>query len=164
MDSLDPKGGADSGGLRGGTGGAHYGAFVSAKILVVDDEPAYTRLMKMLLSRTAGYEVMEENDSTRATATACAFQPDLVLLDIVMPGMDGGEVAHQIRSTPDLARVPIMFVSAIAMQDAGRHGIAGRLAECPFHPKPVQMDKLLASIDRLLANTAPERGRTPAGA
>ena len=56
------------------------------KILVVDDEKSFTHLVKLALSV---YEILEENDSLRALETARQFQPDLMLLDIIMPGIDG---------------------------------------------------------------------------
>jgi len=133
---------------------------VSARILVVDDEPAYTRLIRLILSRNCGYEVLEENDSTRAVDTADAFQPDVILLDVVMPGIDGGEVANQILSLPRLTDVPIVFVSAIAMADAGKHGVTANLKEFPFYSKPVRMEKLLACIARFLRPVASTIGAT----
>lgn len=123
---------------------------MSARILVIDDEPAYTRLLRLILTRSCGYEVMEENVSTRAVETAISFKPDLILLDIVMPGIDGGEVASRIRQSPLIPDVPIVFVSGIPLADAGNHGVNSNLKGFPFHSKPVQMEKLLTTIRQQL--------------
>ena len=132
--------------------------YVSTRILVVDDEQAYTRLIRLILSRNCGYEVMEENDSTKALDTAIAFQPDLILLDIVMPGLDGGEVARRMRQSPQLANVPIVFVSGIGLTDTSTHGISSNLTGFPFQAKPFQMEKLLDCISHHLKPPSPAMG------
>jgi CheY-like chemotaxis protein len=68
------------------------------RILIVDDEPGFIRLLKLVLEKTGRYVVREENDETRAVAVAKQFLPDLILLDLVMPSIDGGMVASRIRS------------------------------------------------------------------
>ena len=72
------------------------------RILIVDDEAGFTRLLKLTLEGTKRYVVKEENDGSRALATARIFRPELVLLDIVMPKMDGGDVARQLSGRPDI--------------------------------------------------------------
>jgi len=114
--------------------------------------------MRLILSRNCGYDVLEENDPTRAVDTANAFQPDVILLDVVMPGIDGDEVANRIRSSQRLADVPIVFVSAITVAEAGKRGLAGNLEEFPFYSKPVHMEKLLACIAQLLRPVASTTG------
>ena len=74
--------------------------------MVVDDEAGFTKLLKMNLEKTGKYEVRIENQSTKALEVAKEFQPDVVLLDIVMPDMDGGDVAAQFQDDPMLRRVP----------------------------------------------------------
>ena len=95
------------------------------RILIVDDEAGFTRLLKLTLEGTKRYIVKEVNDGSQALATARLFRPDLVLLDIVMPKMDGGDVARQITSDPSLKSVKIIFLTAIVSQkEAGSGGLA----------------------------------------
>ena len=82
------------------------------KILVVDDETSITRLLKLNLEGTDKYVVREENEGARAVAAAQEFKPDLVLLDVMMPDADGGDVAAGIRGHGELKNVPIVFLTA----------------------------------------------------
>ena len=117
------------------------------RILIVDDEAGFTRLLKLTLEGTKRYVVKEENDGSRALATARIFRPELVLLDIVMPKMDGGDVARQITSDPILKSVKIIFLTAIVSQkEAGAGGIGG----FPFMAKPVSLAALTAMIEQTL--------------
>jgi len=112
------------------------------RILIVDDESGFTRLLKLTLERTGQYEVCEENDGTKAWLLARDFKPDIIFLDIVMPRVDGGEVAQQMRSDPMLANVPIIFLTAIVSAKEGGHEIGG----FPFLAKPVSLDTIVKTI------------------
>ncbi len=117
------------------------------RILIVDDEAGFTRLLKLTLEGTKRYVVKEENDGSRALATARIFRPELVLLDIVMPKVDGGDVARQIAADPILKKVKIIFLTAIVSQkEAGAGGIGG----FPFMAKPVSLAALTAMIEETL--------------
>lgn len=76
------------------------------RILIVDDEHAITRMVKLNLESTGRYEVRGENSSVNALAVAREFRPDLVLLDVIMPGADGGEIAARMKMTPSCGRCP----------------------------------------------------------
>lgn len=118
------------------------------RILIVDDEAGFTRLLKLTLEGTKRYIVKEENDGSQALATARLFRPELILLDIVMPKMDGGDVARQIGGDPILKDVKIIFLTAIVSQkEAGAGGIGG----FPFMAKPVSLAALTAMIEETLA-------------
>jgi CheY-like chemotaxis protein len=96
------------------------------RILLVDDEPAFARIMKFMLEKTGLYEVFCETDACNALATARACHPDLILLDIVMPHMDGRSIGVQLQSDPELNTVPIIFLTALAGEneaDAARTGL-----------------------------------------
>jgi CheY-like chemotaxis protein len=112
------------------------------KVLLIDDESGFTRLVKLTLERTGKYEVREENDGDRAWLTARDFRPDIVFLDVVMPKKDGGEVAQQIRTDPLLAKVPIVFMTAIVSQRESHHQFGGY----PFLAKPVSIEAITSSI------------------
>jgi len=119
------------------------------RILVIDDEPSITRLLKLNLEQTNHYEVREENDSTRALDTAREFKPDLVISDVMMPEVGGGEVAAQLREDPTLRRVPVIFLTAAVRKEelGGPEAvIAGRL----YIAKPLDVKSLLAAIERIL--------------
>lgn len=113
------------------------------KILVVDDEVGFTSLLTMALSR---YEVLAENDALRALDVALQFQPDLILLDVLMPGMDGGDLATKMRAEPALERTPIVFLTAV-ISPAETGGGAKQIGAYPFLAKPVDMQTLIACIE-----------------
>ena len=118
------------------------------KILIVDDEAGFTRLMKLTLQKTGEYEVTEENDGARAWETARRVRPDLILMDIVMPKVDGGDAAARIQKDPELAGVPIVFLTAIVSKKEALPG--GQIGGFPFLSKPVSLDDLIACIEEHL--------------
>jgi CheY-like chemotaxis protein len=115
------------------------------RILVVDDEVSFTRLLKLNLEQTGLYEVLVENTPVTTLAAARRFKPDLVLLDVMMPEMDGGTLAARLRASPALERVPIIFLTAAVRKEeiASRHGQIGGF---PFLAKPVDLDEVLACL------------------
>lgn len=119
------------------------------RIFIVDDESGFTRLLKLTLERTGRYLVQEENDGTKAWLAAREFKPDLIFLDIVMPKIDGGDVAQQIRSDPSLAHVPIVFLTAIVSKTESKNEIGG----FPFIAKPVSLDAIIHCISEHLGES-----------
>ena len=113
------------------------------RVFIVDDESGFTRLLKLTLERTGRFEVLEENDGTKAWLAAREFAPDIIFLDVVMPKIDGGDVAQQIRSDPSLAAVPIIFLTAIVSAREGGQEIGG----FPFLAKPVSLDAITKCIE-----------------
>ena len=102
------------------------------RILVVDDEPSITRTLKLNLEATERYEVRAENDSASAIKTAHEFQPDLILLDVVMPDPYGTRVSARIHADPELKDTPIVFLTALATnEDTGGHAVVSRLESVP---------------------------------
>src|SRR6266480_7889763 len=83
------------------------------RILIIDNNRDFTDSAKLGLERTGRYSVWEENEPARAHQTAQRVKPDLILLDIAMPEIDGGEVAARIESDPALHRIPIVFLTAL---------------------------------------------------
>ena len=112
------------------------------KVLIVDDESGFTRLVKLTLERLGNFKVLEQNDGSQAWLTARDFKPDIIFLDVVMPKADGGEVAQQIRSDPLLSKIPVVFLTAIVSQRESHHEFGG----FPFLAKPVSIDTLRATI------------------
>jgi len=117
------------------------------RILVVDDEANITTLLRMLLERSADYQVQVENASTQALAVAEKFLPDLILLDVDMPGMDGGDLASRINESPTLRTVPIVFLTgAVTRQEvASSDGLIGGL---PFLAKPANQAEVLGCLSK----------------
>ena len=113
------------------------------RVLVVDDEIGFTRLLKLTLEKAGKYEIRIENDGMKACAVAREFLPDIVFLDIVMPEIDGGDVAQQIRADAKLAKVPVVFLTALVAQRETQKDIGG----FPFLAKPVSTAALIACIE-----------------
>src|SRR6266481_2163376 len=83
------------------------------RILIVDNDRNTTHLVKVLLERTGDYVVLEENGATKADLSARDYRLHVILLDIVMPETDGGEVAARIEADPELQNTPIIFLTAL---------------------------------------------------
>ena len=115
------------------------------RILLIDDEPSFTRMLKLNLEESGAYEVRAENRGTQGLAAARQFKPDLILLDVVMPDMGGGDVAFEIEADRNVKNTPIVFLTAAAKKEdegmiAGRHFIA----------KPVTVEEVIDCIERNL--------------
>src|SRR6476660_6677724 len=82
------------------------------RVLLVDDEKSFTTLLKLNLEETGNYEVRVENWAEDAFTAAREFKPDLILLDIIMPRLPGGNVAAQMAEDPELKDIPIVFLTA----------------------------------------------------
>ena len=86
---------------------------VTKRILLIDNDPSSTRMVRLTLERNEGFQVHELNDPTRALSTAGVFGPDLILLDVGMPGLTGGDVARRLRAVPGLKTVPVVFMTSL---------------------------------------------------
>ena len=119
------------------------------RILVVDDRPSDTQLVKLYLEQSNNYVVREENNSKTALSTAEAFQPQLILLDVKMPGMGGGELAASFKQSPKLKDVPIVFLTAMVTKGEVEAG-DGRIGGLPFLAKPIVLSELTVCLERHL--------------
>jgi DNA-binding response OmpR family regulator len=118
------------------------------RVLLIDDEPGFTRMLKMNLERH-GFEVMVENNGAYAHTVARDFLPDFVFLDVIMPDVDGGEVASNIRSDPSLKDVPIVFLTAGVSKETTRvkrNVIGGET----YIAKPATVDEIVRCIEKKL--------------
>ena len=117
--------------------------------MIVDDEASFTRLLKLNLEQTNQYEVRVEN-GRKMPSRRLEFQPDLIMLDVMMPRLFGGDVASQLRADPALKATPIVFLSAavrkerVTEHDGVIHGF-------PFLAKPASLEDVVAFIERHLA-------------
>lgn len=119
------------------------------KILVVDDEPSLTRMIKLNLEETGRFEVLAINDPLEAIPSIRSFQPELVFLDILMPKADGGDIASQIRSHPEFQKIPVVFLTALVSKDETRTGEVQSAGDV-FLAKPVSVDRLVRCIEEQL--------------
>ncbi len=117
------------------------------KILLVDDEKSFTTLLKLNLEQTGRYEVHVENCSEDALPAARNFRPDLMLLDIIMPRMPGGNVVALFEADPDLKALPIIFLTA-AVQRRVVADHDGIICDRPCIAKPASVDEIIAMIDK----------------
>jgi DNA-binding response OmpR family regulator len=116
------------------------------KILVIDDELAICYLLERQLRR-AGFTVCAIPDGSEGLAVLSTFVPDLVILDIMMPDMDGFEVCRRIRKHLQAADTPIMFLSGSTTKEHKR--LAFELGADDFLVKPFRKEELLAHIETL---------------
>lgn len=124
------------------------------KILVVDDEPAVTDLLAYNL-RKAGYAVLTAADGREALEAVHAFQPDLILLDLMLPGVDGLEVCRELRKTRD---VPIIMLTALGEEIDRVVGL--ELGADDYVTKPFSVRELLARIKAVLRRASQAREKT----
>ena len=116
------------------------------KVLIVDDDMAASRLLAMGLEKTGAFEVKVENSATQAFGRVREFRPNVILLDVCMPGADGGDVAFQIHDDPSLRSIPIIFLtSLISGHEASKAVMRGGYE---FLSKPASLGKVIESIDR----------------
>ena len=118
------------------------------RILIVDDDANSTHLVKILLERSGPYLVLEENDAARADQTAHNFKPDVILLDIVMPKIDGGELATQIEADRQLHDTPIIFLTALVTQGEAKSGL--HIQGYPLVAKPISIPELIDALEKHL--------------
>ncbi len=119
------------------------------QILIIDDDTSAACLLKLSLERTGAYEVRTENSGASGLAATKEFKPDLFLLDVDMPEMDGGEVACRIQADKNLKDIPIVFLtSMVSEQEAGDEGAL--IGGFPFMAKPVNVKRLVERIERIL--------------
>jgi len=117
------------------------------RILLVDDEKSFTSLLKINLEDTGNYEVRVENWAEDAFAAAKEFKPDLVLLDIIMPRMPGGNVAAQIKADPELTDTPIVFFTAAVRKHQVEEN-EGIICDHPCIAKPASLEVVVEMIEK----------------
>jgi len=114
-----------------------------ARLLIVDDTPQNLRLISDLLAEQ-GFELMLTRSGAQALEKIQLARPDLVLLDVRMPEMDGFEVCRRLKADPSIADVPVIFMTAV---DDTEHKVEGfRLGAVDYVTKPIQREELVARI------------------
>jgi len=120
---------------------------ITGKVLVIDDEPEITDIIATFLGE-AGYQVETENSGVTGVEKAKTFKPDLILLDIMMPFMDGYEVCEELKKSTQTKKTPIVFLTAKdAKSDEGR---SFRSGGDMFIKKPFSCERLLEMVKVVL--------------
>ncbi len=122
-------------------------AIAEARILIVDDESSI-RLVCQLNLDAVGFQTLEASDGETALELARTEQPDLILLDVMLPGIDGWSVAEQLGAAPETREIPILFLSARSdRSDEVRSHEVGALG---YVTKPFDPDELIARVRDVL--------------
>ena len=120
---------------------------MTARVLIVDDIPANVRLLQAKLEADY-YEVLTATDGVSAMQAAADAQPDIILLDVMMPGVDGYEVCRQLKANPDTRHIPIILVTALDGRDDRLSGLEAGADD--FMTKPVDDVLLVARLQALV--------------
>ena len=135
------------------------------KILIVDDEKDVRGLLSMRLL-ASGFKVLEAGDGAAALALAKQERPDLILLDIMMPGKDGVETYHALRKDPETSEIPVIFLTVLA-QNLSLTKYSLDLDQCyAILGKPYEPQELLKEIQRALGGPvtqSPKGGKLEGG-
>ncbi len=120
------------------------------KILVIEDDPNALRLIEYALEQE-GYETVAAKDGLEGIRKAHDESPDLIILDIMLPGLDGYDVCHELRQKPETSIVPILMTSAKARQEDKNIGL--RLGADDYLTKPVDPEVVIDKVKGLLSNS-----------
>ena len=122
---------------------------MNTKILLIDDEVDFTELLAANLEES-GYEVRQINDPTKAINVALEFRPDICIIDLVMPRMDGGDVVNALKADPVLSTTPVLMLTALieeSVENPGELQMKGGLA---FVSKTSDLEVIINAIQRQL--------------
>jgi len=120
------------------------------RILYVEDNDDNVYMLKMRLELTDQFEVLVAEDGEKGCAMAAAEHPDLILMDLELPGLDGWEATRRLKDNPATRDIPIIALSAHALAGSREKALAAGCDE--FDTKPVEFDRLLGKIRRLVGN------------
>ena len=127
---------------------------IKADILVVDDTPHNVRLLSIILSQQ-GYQVRKALNAERAIAAVQEFPPDLILLDVMMPEMNGYQVCEQLKASPKTRSIPVIFLSAL--DDVSDKVKAFEVGAVDYITKPFQEKEVLARVENHLTIQSQQR-------
>ena len=118
------------------------------KVLYIEDNDDNVYMLKMRLELTDEFEVLTAEDGEKGCEMAAAERPDIVLMDLEMPGIDGWEATRRLKSNPDTCDIPVIALSAHALAGSREKALAAGCDE--FDTKPVEFDRLLTKVRRLV--------------
>jgi len=123
------------------------------KILIVDDDQPLSSLVARILTKSGRFVTRVENNPRAATTTALEFKPDVCLLDVDMPGCDGGTVLGDLRRHPELASIPAAFMTSLVSGSETRHRLVERGGDY-YLAKTLDLGTIERSVHQLLENAA----------
>ncbi len=126
-----------------------------ATILIIDDDLDLQQMLRLMLQR-GGYRVVTTGDGPDGLAKAKALRPDMAIVDVMMPGMNGYQVVRKMRDDPDLSRMVILILTARAQPVDREAAIAAQADD--YMPKPFAPNELLAKVTELMANRGTTQG------
>jgi len=129
---------------------------MNEKILVVEDDPGALRLAQYVL-QYEGYEVLTATNGLVGLKKAQTEQPDLVVLDVMLPGIDGFEICHRLRANPQTAQLPILMLSAKAQAVDKTTGL--KVGADDYLTKPADAAEIVRRVKKLLAEKATPRSQ-----
>lgn len=115
------------------------------KVLLIDDEVDFTELLAANLEES-GYEVRQVNDPTKALAEARSFQPDICIIDLVMPRMDGGDVVSALKDDSMLSITPVLMLTALVEENPDNPGELQMKGGLPFVSKTSDLEVIINAI------------------
>lgn len=121
------------------------------KVLLIDDEVDFTELLAANLE-DSGYEVRQVNDPTKALAAARSFLPDVCVIDLVMPRMDGGDVVAALKADPALAKTPFLMLTALVEENPDDPGELQMKGGLPFISKTSELEVIINGIKTQLGH------------
>jgi two-component system response regulator RpaA len=122
---------------------------LNPNVLIVDDEPMTRNLLRLMLER-AGFDISEAEDGLKALLMVAEKIPDVLLLDVMMPNMDGITVCEKLRKQEDTAVLPIILLSARTSPEAVHLGLAAGADR--YLGKPIRREELIHTIHDVLQN------------
>ena len=120
------------------------------KVLYVEDNDDNVYMLKMRLELLNDFEVVTAEDGEKGCAMALSEHPDIILMDLEMPGVDGWEATRRLKNDPQTRDIPIIALSAHALAGSREKALAAGCDE--FDTKPVEFERLVATVRRLLAD------------
>jgi CheY-like chemotaxis protein len=124
------------------------------KLLYVEDNEDNLYMLQLRFDVLGGYEVLSARDGAAGMAMAASERPDLILMDLDLPGINGWEAARRLKADPATSDIPIIALSSYAMAGDREKALAAGCDD--FDTKPVEFDRLLAKIEQALAPEATE--------
>lgn len=131
----------------------HCEPMYTQRILLIDDEPGFTALLKAGLERIGNYEIVFCNQPNRALRTALEVQPDAILLDVMMPGQDGSDLYREMEAHPILRKIPkIMLTSLVGGHEVSANGYT-RSGEMILMAKSMSLARIHSCLLQVLEGT-----------
>ena len=119
------------------------------KVLLVEDNDDNVYMLKMRLELLGDFEVLAAEDGEKGCEMAAAERPDIILMDLEMPVVDGWEATRRLKSNPQTRDIPVIALSAHALAGERKRALAAGCNE--FDSKPIEFDRLVATVRRILA-------------